>query len=192
MQAGLVGGEHLVKPSTPTVGPPWSESSRVVEADRESEYADFFREQFTRVARIVTLIIRDPARAEDVTQDAFLELYRHWSTVSGYDRPEAWVRRVAIRLAVRVRRRDALWLAVRGLFQPIAEPARPDPDVAAAVGTLPPAQRAAVVLHYYEGRPVAEIAGLLGCAEPTARVHLHRARRRLAVLLGEGDIDAHR
>jgi len=187
MQARPVSGEHLVKPSTPSVDAPWSGDGRASEGDWESEYARFFREQFTRVARIVTLILRDPVRAEDITQDAFLELYRHWPSVSGYDRPDAWVRRVAIRLAVRVRRREALWTAVRGLFQPSAEAVRPDPDVAAAVGSLPRAQRAVVVLHYYEGRPVAEIADLLGCAEPTARVHLHRARRRLAVLLREDD-----
>ena len=52
---------------------------------------------------------------------------------------------------------------------------------------MPTAQRAAIVLHYYEDRPVAEIASILGCAEATARVHLHRGRKRLAELLGEDD-----
>jgi RNA polymerase sigma-70 factor (ECF subfamily) len=43
----------------------------------------------------------------------------------------------------------------------------------------------AVVLHYFEDRPVAEIADVLGCAPATARVHLHKARPRLASLLHE-------
>ena len=60
-------------------------------------------------------------------------------------------------------------------------------DVAGAVRRLPTSQRAAIVLHYYEDRPVAEIASILGCAEATARVHLHRGRKRLAELLGEDD-----
>lgn len=54
-----------------------------------------------------------------------------------------------------------------------------------AVRLLPLKQRTAVVLFYFEDRPVAEVAQLLGCSPATARVHLHRARRRLAALLGE-------
>jgi len=56
-----------------------------------------------------------------------------------------------------------------------------------AVRQLPGAQRAAIVLFYYEDRPVAEIAMILGCAEATARVHLHRGRKRMAQILGEAD-----
>jgi RNA polymerase sigma-70 factor (ECF subfamily) len=46
-----------------------------------------------------------------------------------------------------------------------------------------------VVLHYLEGWPVAEVASILGCATPTAKVHLHRARKRLGTLLGEEAAD---
>lgn len=53
-----------------------------------------------------------------------------------------------------------------------------------AVATLPRAQQAAVVLFYFEDRPIAEIADVIGCSEVTARVHLHRARKRLTELLG--------
>jgi RNA polymerase sigma-70 factor (ECF subfamily) len=59
-----------------------------------------------------------------------------------------------------------------------------DLDVLRAVAKLPGAQRAAVVLFYFEDRPVAEIADMLACSEVTAKVHLHRARKRLAELLG--------
>ncbi len=54
-----------------------------------------------------------------------------------------------------------------------------------AIRLLPPAQRAAVVLFYFEDRPAGEIARILGCAESTARVHLVHARARLAELLHE-------
>jgi RNA polymerase sigma factor (sigma-70 family) len=50
-------------------------------------------------------------------------------------------------------------------------------------------QRAAVVFRYLEDRPTSEIAELLGCSESTARVHLHRARKRLSTLLGEDAAD---
>ena len=50
---------------------------------------------------------------------------------------------------------------------------------------LPAMQRAAVVLFYFEDRPVAEIADILGISDGSVKVHLHRARQRLMVLLGE-------
>jgi len=56
-------------------------------------------------------------------------------------------------------------------------------DYAAVLARLPRAQRVAVVLHYLEDRPVADVASVLGCAEATARVHLFRARQRLGRLL---------
>ena len=153
----------------------------------EAEYSQFFRHEFSRVTRTVLFIVHDQQRAEDIAQDAFLQLFRHWAKVSDYERPDAWVRRIAIRLAMRQVRRDRLWALVKGdVRQPL--PAVPrDLDVLDAVRRLPGMQRAAVTLFYYEDRSVAEIADLLGCAEPTARVHLHRARRRLAELLGEED-----
>jgi RNA polymerase sigma-70 factor (ECF subfamily) len=83
-------------------------------------------------------------------------------------------------------RRDALWMTVASLFRP-RDPAPPDLDVADAVNRLPRGQRVAIVLHYYEDRPVAEIARILGCTESTARVHLHKGRKRLAELLREED-----
>jgi RNA polymerase sigma-70 factor, ECF subfamily len=50
-------------------------------------------------------------------------------------------------------------------------------------------QRAAVVLFYFEDLPLSEIASILRCSEATVRVHLHRARKRLAELLGEEVIE---
>ena len=54
-----------------------------------------------------------------------------------------------------------------------------------AVAALAPMQRAAVVLYYWEDRPVAEIAELLGVSESTVKQHLHRGRARLASVLHE-------
>jgi RNA polymerase sigma-70 factor (ECF subfamily) len=155
--------------------------------DDDAGYTAFFRDQFPRVVRTVYLILRDQARAEDVAQDAFVRLYRDWDRISGYERPDAWVRRVAIRLAMRGRRRDELWAAIR---QRLARPPEPPPDgmridLAEALTHLTRSQRAAIALFYYEDRPVEEIARLLGCTASTARVHLLHGRRRLAMLLGE-------
>jgi RNA polymerase sigma-70 factor, ECF subfamily len=64
-----------------------------------------------------------------------------------------------------------------------------DVDVMRAVRQLPGMQRAAVVLCYFEDLPLSEIADILRCSDATVRVHLHRARKRLAELLGEEVIE---
>jgi RNA polymerase sigma factor (sigma-70 family) len=161
--------------------------SRPVVTDAPLEFTSFFRQEFAPVLRTVELILRDHGRAEELTQDAFVQLMRHWPKISLYERPDAWVRRVAIHLALRALQRDRLWQLVRGRLLP-TEPARPSRfDLDGAIRQLPGSQRAAIVLHYYEDRPTADVAAVLGCSESTARVHLHHARKRLAELLREDD-----
>jgi RNA polymerase sigma factor (sigma-70 family) len=153
----------------------------------EADYTAFFRAEFPAVLRTLTLIMRDPARAEELSQDAFVQLLRHWPKVAGYDQPHAWVRRVAIRLAMRaVRRRRLISIVRLDMLSVAAAPAASRIDLSDAIGRLSGAQRAAIVLHYFEDRPVADVAAMLGCAEATARVHLHRGRNRLRELIGEG------
>ena len=152
----------------------------------ELEYAWLFRAEYPLVLRTVFLIVHDRGRAEDVTQEAFIKLLTHWRRVSRYERPDAWVRRVAIRMALRQSSRERMRPDLeRDAAPPAAIEQLPDVDLARAVANLPPMQRASVVLFYFEDRPVAEIVDILGIAEATVRVHLHRARSRLAELLGE-------
>ena len=78
-------------------------------------------------------MLHDARRAEDIAQDAFVQLLRNWDKISRYERPDAWVRRVAIRLAMRSLRRERLWSLVKAeVRQP--SPLEPrDLDVADAV-----------------------------------------------------------
>jgi RNA polymerase sigma-70 factor (ECF subfamily) len=157
--------------------------SRRDDRELDSAYAELFRAEFAPVVRTVSFIVRDRQKAEDVAQDAFVQLLKHWPKVAAYERPDAWVRRIAIRLAVRVVRRERLWSLIR---PDISQPRNLEPrdmDVLDSIHRLPAMQRAAIVLFYYEDRPLAEIARILGCAEATARVHLHRGRKRLGELL---------
>ena len=150
------------------------------------EYEWLFRAAYPRIVRTVAHITGDRASAEEVTQEAFVKLLEHWRKASHYDQPDAWVRRVAIRLAVRQGRREARRhdLEVRADRGPVAS-GLPDQDLADAVARLSPMQRAAVVLYYYEDLPVAEIARALVVSESSVKQHLHRARNRLAALMGE-------
>jgi RNA polymerase sigma factor (sigma-70 family) len=152
------------------------------------EYTWFFRAEFPGVLRTVFLILHDRGRAEEVTQEAFIQLLAHWRKVSRYERPEAWVRRVAIRQAVRVVRRERARTDLERTATPDPDPGLvdlPDVDLARAVRQLPAMQRCAVVLFYFEDRPIAEIVDVLGVSHGTVKVHLHRARQRLAELLRE-------
>ena len=154
-----------------------------VETETESAFAWLFRDEYPAIVRTAYLMLGDREAAEDVAQEAFVRLYARWRKVSRYDRPGAWVRRVAIREASRARRRPrALALAPE---QPGAAEPPADLDLRRALLSLPPNQRAAVVLHYLEDLPLAQVAELMGVATSTAKVHLHRARKRLAMLLGE-------
>lgn len=130
----------------------------------------------------------DRQEAQDLVQEAFCRALARWRTVSRYDDPVAWVRRVAWNLAVsRWRRgRTALGFLRR---QRVAEPqvAGPGPErvaLVAALGTLPPAQRRAVVLRYLADLTIAQIAEQEGVAEGTVKSWLHRARSALAAQLG--------
>jgi RNA polymerase sigma-70 factor (ECF subfamily) len=148
------------------------------------EYEWFFRAAYPRIRRTVISILRNPESAEDVTQDAFLKLLQHWPKVKSLDQPDAWVRRVAIRLAVRYAKREAGRRSVETDNGPT--PARePDVDLDRAIAILSPMQRAAVVMYYLDDQQVAEIARVLVVSESTVKQHLYRARSRLAVVLGE-------
>jgi RNA polymerase sigma-70 factor (ECF subfamily) len=108
--------------------------------DIDNGYAVFFEDEYRSVLRTAFLIVRDQQRAEDVAQDAFVQLYQHWRKVSRYERPEAWVRRVAIRLAVREVKRTRV-REVLQLKSPSPLPVEPlDLDVLDAVKQLSPMQ----------------------------------------------------
>jgi len=147
--------------------------------DGDEAFASVFRAEWAPVTALVTVLLGDRDEADDVTAEAFVRLYAQWRRVSHYDRPGAWVRRVAMNLAFSRRSRKTASFEPRPATEPV------DIDLQRAILSLPKKQRAAIVLHYFEDRPVAEIAEILACAASTAKVHLHRGRARLAELLGE-------
>ena len=153
------------------------------------DFEQVFREEFQTVLRTVFLICHNHHRAEEVTQDAFVQMLRHWDRVRTMDKPGAWVRRVAVRLAIKSVHREAPRRHAEHTLPDEIELHEGDLDVLEAVRRLPAQQRAAVVLYYFEDRPVAEIADMLGCAPATARVHIHRAKARLAFELNQEVID---
>jgi RNA polymerase sigma factor (sigma-70 family) len=149
-------------------------------------FARLFEAEYPGLVNEVRLVLGDREAAEDAVQEAFTLLLRHWGKVGAYDRPGAWVRRVAIRHALRAGRRRALAERLLPRLDPPQAPAgAADPDLETALRGLPRMQRAVVVLHYLDDLSCDEVAGQLGCRPATVRVHLHRARQKLALVLGE-------
>ena len=71
----------------------------------DDDFSTLYRHEYPSVLRVVALIVGSQEAARDVTQEAFVQLYLHWTKVRTYERPGAWVRRVAIRGAVKMAKR---------------------------------------------------------------------------------------
>src|SRR3954466_14123375 len=84
------GGDPMPEPAPSPKHPGGSPTS--------SDYEHVYLAEYDRIVRTVYLVVRAAGRAEDLTQEAFVRLYLQWGKVGRYERPGAWVRRVAIRL----------------------------------------------------------------------------------------------
>lgn len=156
------------------------------------EFDAFCAREFPRLVGALALWCGDRDVAEEVAQEALARAYRDWGRVRRYERPGAWVRRVAMNLA---RSRFRRWQAERrarhrGGGQ--IDTTHRDPDAAdvvavrEAVAGLPAAQREAVVLRYFFGHSVAETAEMLGRSPSAVSSLTHRAMIALRDVLGEG------
>lgn len=148
----------------------------------------FFAHELPRLVALLTAVTGRRVLAEELAQEAMLRAHQRWDRISRYDQPAAWLRHVALNLAgnSRARRRTEQRVLERlaNERRPPAEEPLAD-EFWALVRTLPPRQAAAVTLHYLEDRSVADVARILGCAEGTAKAHLHKGRATLARLIDQ-------
>lgn len=159
-----------------------------------NDFERFYQREYGPVVRVLVGMTGRWPLAEELAQEALLSAYREWPRVQQLDRPDLWLRRVAINRAVSTRRRLVAELAAIARVR--AGPV-PDDEVAidgpvwAEVKKLPRRQAAALVLSAVEGLTFDEIGEVLGCSGETARTHFRRARERLgASLRTEDDDDA--
>lgn len=153
----------------------------------DEAYVALYRREFPIAAHAAYTVTGSTVRSQDIAQEALAAAYSRWDRVRQMDRPGAWVRRVAINLAIKDRKRAAHQRELAIEEPDVVAPTGVDHDTRAVLGAairaLPHQQRVAVVLHYFHDLPLKEVAESLGCAEGTAKVHLHRARFALADLL---------
>ena len=120
-----------------------------------------------------------------------MRLMGRWQQVSGYDDPEAWVRKAALGYASNRRRKALNGLKAAFRHGPASDAAAPSGDVVdlrRALAALPRAQREAVVLQGL-GMDVASIARHLDVPEGTVKSRLSRARAALVPMLREDVTD---
>jgi RNA polymerase sigma-70 factor (ECF subfamily) len=154
----------------------------------DDDFERFYAAAFGRIAGQLFVVTGDLQEAEDVTQEAFARASVRWSRLRTYDLPEAWVRRVALRLATDRFRQARRRLAALRRLNP--EPRVPAVSVEALalaeeLRALPLAWRKAIVLHHLVGMPVEEAARTLGVPPGTVKTWLARGRRALAARLGD-------
>ena len=132
------------------------------------------------------------ADAEDVVQDALSRALPRWSRISGVDDPDAYVRRMVINAHVsrwrRFRRREVPVEAVRDRPAPPGVGAEERERLWRACRSLPPDQRTAVVLRFYEDLDYAEIAALTGVREGSVRSRVSRGIAAMRHALGTDDM----
>lgn len=150
------------------------------------EFEDFYRASYGRIFAMVAAITGSRQEAEDVAQEAYARALSRWSRLRGYDLPEAWVRTVALRIAIDSGRRLRRNLAVAVRLAAQRRPADPGPDedlrytpLGAALASLPMHERQVVVLHYVADLPVDAIAAECGLPVGTVKTRLAVARRHL-------------
>ena len=156
----------------------------------EEEFTEFVCACSASLFRTGYLITGDHQRAEDLLQSTLVRLYRRWPGVEAMEWPVGHAHKVLVNEAISwCRRRSSREAPMLVLNEPgwdggvddIAEHER----VWKALVSLPPRQRAVMVLRYYEDLSEAEIADTLGTAQGTVKSHPHAATHRLAELLGE-------
>ena len=152
----------------------------------EGDFAEFYEATWSRTLAVTYALTGDRGVAEELAQEAYVKAWSHWTKVTHYDQPAAWVRHVATRLSVSRWRRNkvaAAWLA-RNRTEAVTSP--PDETSTALVQALlqiPEPQRRAVVLHHLADLPVQEVAHIEGCPVGTVKARLSRGRAALALLL---------
>lgn len=178
-----------------------AEDRHLVEAFRRGEESAFaalvikYRESVYRVAR---RMLGNHEDAADAAQEVFIRAHRALPRFDGRSQVSTWLYRITVNLCLDIRGRlSRMPLAddEEVLRDRCAGPAIEDEAegretgriVARAVATLPPRQKAMVVLRLYQDLPYAEIARIMGCSEGTVKATMFAALRRLRrVLVEEG------
>ncbi len=194
---------QLAKPR-PTEPVAWTEAEAIRRAQSGDAAAFEFLYQMhsRRVYALCLRMVSNPADAEDLTQEAFLQLFRKIGTFRGESAFSTWLHRMTVNVVLmRLRRKTLPTDSLEETLEPDGEATGPRRDVGApdlrlsgavdrvnldrCIEKLPPGYRTVFMLHDVQGYEHNEIAGIMGCSVGNSKSQLHKARTRLRELLQE-------
>ena len=158
-----------------------------MEVNSDVEFDKLFREQYPRLVALGAALSGSREVASELAQETMLRAHRHWHDVGGFDRPEAWLRRVMTNLLIDHHRSStAEEAALDRIARARVVQLEAADDWVALIAPLPMRQRVIVTLFYGEDRSIGEISEMLKISRGTVKSALSRARQRLhEVLLPE-------
>jgi RNA polymerase sigma-70 factor (sigma-E family) len=159
--------------------------------DPDAEFAAYVRARREAVRRTAFLLCGDWHRADDHAQAAFVALHRHWRRIRDRSALDAWVRRTLVRAVVDEARRP--WRRERATADPAPTAVVDGPAdgvvtrhvLVDALRSVPPRQRAVLVLRFLDGLDVAATADVLGCSPGTVKSQTSHGLAALRGVLGD-------
>ncbi len=201
VKAGAVVAPVGVTPAAAADDPDVAVMLRVQAGDPDA-FPELFRRLAPRVLAYVRRLVGNDARAEEVTQDVFVQVYRFRTRYQPQSRLATWVFTIATNLSLNELRRPErqlrvdLWSDERPEGPPLPDPDARTPEQNAAglelagrlrtaVAALPPKQRAALLLSRVDGLAYDDVATALGCSEGAVKALIFRATQSLKRTLRE-------
>ncbi len=181
---------------------PEAELIRRAQNGDAAAFERIYRLHGRRVYSLCLRMVGNTAEAEDLTQEAFLQLFRKIETFRGESAFSTWLHRLTVNVVLmRLRKKSLPESSLEELTEPEEEGSgarrdigSPDPWLSGsidrvhlqrAIEQLPPGYKMVFVLHDMQGYEHNEIAELLGCSIGNSKSQLHKARMRLRELLQE-------
>ena len=179
-----------------------AEAIRQAQAGNAVAFEFLYQLHGRRVYALCLRMVGNPSDAEDLMQEAFLQLFRKIGTFRGESAFSTWLHRMTVNVVLMRLRKKALPVSsLEEATEPDEEGGGPRKDVGApdlrlsgavdrvnlerSIGRLPPGYRTVFVLHDVQGYEHNEIAGIMGCSVGNSKSQLHKARTRLRDLLQE-------
>ena len=155
------------------------------------DQADWFAQQVRAcepgMYRLAMSLLCNQEDAADAAQEAICTAYQKLHTLRNRDRFRPWLLRILTNECYTILRQRQRFVESDAIPEPETPgPEAADPTLWQTVSDLNEQLRSVVVLYYYEGFQVREIASILGISEANVKTRLSRARRRLRDML-EGD-----
>jgi RNA polymerase sigma-70 factor, ECF subfamily len=181
---------------------PEAEAIRLAQLGDAAAFEHIYRLHNRRVYSLCLRMVGNTAEAEDLTQEAFLQLFRKIGTFRGESAFSTWLHRLAVNVVLmRLRKKTGTETSLEEVTEPDEETGGPRKDFGSpdlglsgsidrvnltrAIDQLPTGYKAIFVLHDMQGYEHNEIAKIMGCSIGNSKSQLHKARMRLRQLLHE-------